>query len=60
MSTLTYMTNDYRTAKLSEANDALGAARDALHHARTLKAIRAAREDIEFWSNKVAFLTVPV
>lgn len=43
-------------AQLTEATTETRNARHAYETATTLKARRAAAEDIEFWSNKSAFL----
>ena len=45
------------TQQLAEASAAVDAARLAYETARTQKAHRDAAEDLEFWTNKRAFLT---
>jgi hypothetical protein len=45
-------------AQLSEANDAIGAARDALNAARTAKARREIGEELDWWIGKRAALNV--
>ena len=44
------------TQQLAEASAAVDAARHAYETARTQKARRDAAEDLEFWTNKRAFL----
>lgn len=50
------MTNEYRTAQLAKAEKESREARQRYETAITKKARRAAAEDLEFWSNKSAFL----
>jgi hypothetical protein len=45
------------TDQLSEANDAIGAARDALRIARTAASRRAADEELTWWIGRRAILT---
>lgn len=51
------MTEEHRRHQLAIAADHLVAARVRWDEADTKKARRAAAENIEFWGNKVAFLT---
>jgi hypothetical protein len=53
------MTSAYRIAKLTEAETGYADARRRVDAARTKKARREAAEDVEFWGNKVAFLSNP-
>lgn len=41
---------------VAEANDAIGAARDAFTRARTAKARRDAAEDLDWWIGRKAFV----
>lgn len=43
------------TRKIAEANDAIGAARDALNHAKTANARRLAAADLGWWIGRKAF-----
>jgi hypothetical protein len=47
----------YRTEQLTEATAKVAEARHAYEIARTAKARREAAEDLEFWSNRTAFLS---
>lgn len=50
--------NIRHAALLSEANDAIGAARDAMNAARVgSKAWRDASEDLDWWIGRKAFVT---
>jgi hypothetical protein len=51
------MTDAYRQEQLETARRESAAARDRYNTAKTKGAKRDAAEDLEFWSNKVAFLT---
>lgn len=53
------MTNEYRMANLAVAEKETIAARERYSTATTKKARREAAEDLEFWSNKTAFLSNP-
>lgn len=50
------MTEQYRTDQLAVAQVESAKARAAYEAARTRTARLAAAEDLEFWSNKTAFL----
>jgi hypothetical protein len=52
------MTNAYRLEKLAEATTEAAKAR-ARWETMTGKANRDAAEDLEFWTNKKAFLSAP-
>jgi hypothetical protein len=49
---------DTRPSNLIEAEQKTEAARAATKAAKSRKAIREALEDLEFWSNKLAMLSV--
>lgn len=51
------MTAEYAMQEATNATRELLAARERLAAAKTKKAQRAAYSDIEFWGNKIAFLT---
>jgi hypothetical protein len=50
------MTETYRNEELAKARTEEKAARDRYQTAKTTKARRQAAEELEFWSNKTAFL----
>lgn len=52
--TTTHTTGTNWQARMSEANDAIGAARDALRRARTHSEIKAAEKDLAFWLQQKA------
>jgi len=47
------------TALIAEANDAIGAARDAMNSACTTKARNAAAEDLNWWQGRLAMVSNP-
>jgi hypothetical protein len=51
------MTDEYRNEQLTTAKAEWTNARVAYDQAKTRKAKRDADEDLQFWGNKVAFLT---
>lgn len=51
------MTRQYKAEQLWNAQAESRSARERYNTARTKTARRAAAEDLEFWSNKVAFLS---
>lgn len=53
------MTETYRTQALAEATREAAAARARWEAAKPGKAKRTAAEELEFWTNKKAFLSVP-
>lgn len=52
------MTRDYATEQLAIATQKANEARAAIANATTKKAKHAAYDDLEFWTNKKAFLHV--
>jgi hypothetical protein len=46
----------YRQTELAKAREEMAKATARVATAKTQKARREAREDVEFWSNKVAYL----
>ena len=57
MTTATEKREEYRTKAIDDATLALDKARAAYYAAKTRKAKRDAAETLEFWGNRVAFLT---
>jgi hypothetical protein len=51
------MTDEYHSEQLATAKAEWTKARVAYDQAKTRKAKRDADEDLQFWGNKVAFLT---
>lgn len=51
------MTETYRTTELERAKGELAKAHAAVSTAKSRSAKMRAYEDVEFWGNKVAFLT---
>ena len=52
-----YMESEYQARALAEATEKATAARIALDKASTRRSRRDAAEDLEFWTNRKAFLT---